>query len=201
MDTPVPTRSVQSSASPEQPPVPTSALPLPHPDFFRSTFFRQFSLKRKSSEPQLHIADLSINFISRILCPDPIFDPTDFQFLHSGNTQFDVVSIERQVLAMVLVAWAASFGLNERGAAADPAAPRYAGLYDVRLEGDGHAMRTDALVSGILSLVDTHGLLRNPTWDGVRLLLLLWPLTQRVQRSLERIVCLLSITYSALTVI
>ena len=112
-----------------------------------------------------------------------------------------VVSIERQVLAMVLVAWAASFGLNERGAAADPAAPRYAGLYDVRLEGDGHAMRTDALVSGILSLVDTHGLLRNPTWDGVRLLLLLWPLTQRVQRSLDRIVCLLSITYSALTVI
>jgi len=107
---------------------------------------------------------------------------------------------------MVLVAWAASFGLNERGVTADLTAPRYAGLYDMRSVGDGsesdnHAMRTDALVSDILRLVDSHGLLRNPTWDGVRLLLLLWPLTQRVQRSLERIVRSLSATYPTLTAI
>lgn len=126
---------------------------------------------------------------------DPIFDPADFLFLFPRSSQFGTANIERKILAMVLVAWSASFGLDERGVTVDPTAPRYADLYDVGSAGggnesDNHAMRTDALVSGILNLVDSHGLLRNPSWDGVRLLLLLWPLTQRVQRSLERIVCL-----------
>lgn len=88
----------------------------------------------------------------------------------------------------------------------DPAAGRYTDLYDVGSavggnENDNHAMRTDALVSGILGLVDSHGLLRNPSWDGVRLLLLLWPLTQREQRSLERIVRPLLAAYSFSTII
>jgi hypothetical protein len=137
---------------------------------------------------------------------DPIFDPTDFLFLRPESSQFGIANIERKILAMVLVAWAASFGLDERGANLDLTAPRYTDLYDVGSAGSGnendnHAMRTDSLVSGILSLVDSHGLLRNPSWDGVRLLLLLWPLTQRVQRSLERIVCSLTAAYLALTII
>lgn len=96
---------------------------------------------------------------------------------------------------MVLLAWAASFGLDDHGVAVSPTntqsqstgtsgvAPDTRGGF-----GENQRMRTDTLVNGILGLVDSHGLLRNPTWDGARLLLLVWPLTQGTQRSLERTV-------------
>jgi hypothetical protein len=44
----------------------------------------------------------------------------------------------------------------------------------------------------LLHLVDLHGIMRKPTWDGVRVLLLIWPLTQGVQTALQRIVSFLS---------
>lgn len=48
--------------------------------------------------------------------------------------------------------------------------------------------RTDGMVKELLHLIDLHGVLRKPTWDGVRVLLLVWPLTHGVQTPIQRIV-------------
>lgn len=124
---------------------------------------------------------------------DPIFDPTDFQFIDSNSDQLNGISIERRLLATVLLAWAASFGLDERGVAgrSDTTQNTHtSGMTPEVHSGSGQTqrVRTDTLVNGILGLVDSRGLMRNPTWDGVRLLLLVWPLTRGTQRSLERTV-------------
>lgn len=82
---------------------------------------------------------------------------------------------------MLLVTWAASFGINEFGRedAEDD------GSSHLALDGDDtpsspirHArlLQTEAMIREILTLVDLHGLLRRPSWDGVRVLLLLLPL-------------------------
>jgi hypothetical protein len=42
------------------------------------------------------------------------------------------------------------------------------------------------MVREILGLIDKHGLLRKPTWDGVRVLLLIMPLTEGARIPLLR---------------
>ena len=41
--------------------------------------------------------------------------------------------------------------------------------------------KTDSMVREILELIDSHGMLRKPSWDGVRALLLLLPLLEGKQ--------------------
>lgn len=94
---------------------------------------------------------------------------------------------------MVVLAWAASFGIDEYGITVNSAnvpSTSAGGLTSQSRSSfrEAQRTRTNTLVDGILSLVDTYGLLRNPTWDGARLLLLVWPLTQGTQRTLERTV-------------
>lgn len=104
---------------------------------------------------------------------------------------------------MVLVAWAASFGLNECGfpdtsASADgrmtpvdlqdqieghlSSDGKYMSSADVRRQ---WRARTEVFVREILELIDAHGILRRPTLDGVRLLLLLLPLLEGERLSRE----------------
>ncbi|KAF7974669.1 hypothetical protein HWV62_11566 [Athelia sp. TMB] len=144
--------SPHSSASPEM-----AELQLPHPEFFSSQFFRQFSLQ------------------------NPVFDLDEFQFILTG--QAAGVGVERRLLAGALLAWATSFGLSSRGT------EQYSGEQP---PGNIQA-RTSYLVSNILALVDSHGTMRRPSWDGVRLLLVLWPLTLGTTRQLERTTMLESI--------
>lgn len=71
---------------------------------------------------------------------------------------------------MLLVVWAASFGVDEYG-------------IDSTQQGDRLNLRerkqnTNEMVSELLVLFDIHGVMRKPTWDGVRALLLLLPLTE-----------------------
>ncbi len=70
---------------------------------------------------------------------------------------------------MVLMAWAVSFGVNEYGEEEPHGGP--AAIHQ-RKE------RTNEIVLEILYLIDTHSVLRKPSWDGVRVLLLLLPLTE-----------------------
>ena len=69
---------------------------------------------------------------------------------------------------MALVVWAASFGVNEYGVEEQesPANIRQ------------HKEHVNDMLQELLYLIDLHGILRKATWDGVRLLLLLLPLTQ-----------------------
>ena len=70
---------------------------------------------------------------------------------------------------MALVVWAASFGLNEYGLE-DSQEPSV----DIRQRKE----HVNEMLQELLYLIDLHGILRKASWDGVRLLLLLQPLTQ-----------------------
>lgn len=94
------------------------------------------------------------------------------------------LDIEGKMLAMVLVTWAASFGIDEFGKEdSEDAASQSHNNPHFTLDGDANPkrrarmLRTEAMTREILTLVDIHGLLRRPSWDGVRVLLLLLPLT------------------------
>ena len=87
--------------------------------------------------------------------------------------------------------WAASFGVDEFGA--EISSSNFVTSWKHNTSPDAaekcvRRQRTDAMTEELLHLVDLHGILRKPTWDGVRVLLLIWPLTQGVQTSLQRIV-------------
>jgi hypothetical protein len=109
---------------------------------------------------------------------------------------------------MILVVWAASFGLDERGlldvdhgAADSPSPPEESDIHPTiaaktvkKEETDRTSERktknftmgrnkerketTDAMLREILELIDFHGVMRRPTWDGVRALLLIMPLME-----------------------
>lgn len=81
----------------------------------------------------------------------------------------DELEKEAQLIGMVLVAWAASYGVDEAG---NP--EPHLGDESVNRRRE----RTNAMMREILHLVDVYGILRRPSWDGVRVLLLLMPLTE-----------------------
>lgn len=101
----------------------------------------------------------------------PIIDPLEFSSrvieAHNGNT--DALGTTGQLICMVLAAWATSFGINESG---DP--DMLSGHHAIRRRKE----RTNIMLRELLHLVDLHSLLRKPTWDGVRALLLIMPLTE-----------------------
>ena len=70
---------------------------------------------------------------------------------------------------MLLVVWAASYGVDEFGHE-EP----HGGAQGVQRR----KHRTNDMVKELLHLIDIHGLPRKPSWDGVRVLLLVMPLTE-----------------------
>ncbi|KAJ2968291.1 hypothetical protein NUW54_g13260 [Trametes sanguinea] len=68
-----------------------------------------------------------------------------------------------------LVVWAASYGINEAG----EVAPEYTAE-----EIPQRQERVNEMLAELLYLIDIHGVLRKPSWDGVRVLLLTMPLTE-----------------------
>jgi hypothetical protein len=70
---------------------------------------------------------------------------------------------------MLLAVWAASFGVNEYGIE-----ELHYGDAVIRNRREA----TNEMAREMLHLIDIHGILRKPTWDGVRALHLLLPLTQ-----------------------
>jgi len=102
-------------------------------------------------------------------------------------------------MAMLLVTWAASFGVNEYGVEEElephsptmPDRPKFSpDDEDDFSDPSRHAraLRVETMIREILSLIDIHALLRRPSWDGVRVLLLILPLTQGIQSSMDRTV-------------
>jgi hypothetical protein len=80
------------------------------------------------------------------------------------------LTVAGHLIAMTLVVWAASFGVNEYGV--EDAAPH--DISDVRSRKES----INDMLQELLYLVDINGILRKASWDGARLLLLLLPLTQ-----------------------
>jgi hypothetical protein len=94
---------------------------------------------------------------------------------------------------MLLVTWAASFGLDERGlpeaeSPTDAAADQVEGPSTYYNQNAKYTppgsrrrqwkSRSEEFVREILELVDYYGVLRRPSLDGVRVLLLVLPLME-----------------------
>ncbi|KAF5372942.1 hypothetical protein D9758_001674 [Tetrapyrgos nigripes] len=162
-----------------------SSIPPLQPEFFSSAFWHSFSLQR------------------------PILDPVDFAAHFCAHVKGShSLSPEASLLAMLLVVWAASFGVDEYGV---PIAPTNQSAVSASLDPNiparntrkssgeihassnfkspvGHAIstiharkeRSEAMLKEVLELVDIHAVIRRPTWDGVRVLLLILPLLEDV---------------------
>ncbi|KZT11413.1 uncharacterized protein LAESUDRAFT_269015 [Laetiporus sulphureus 93-53] len=137
-------------------PSPRSVIPRLRPEFFNSPFFHRFHTQRPILEP--------MEYCNRY-----------YEFC-KGNKE--PLQAPGQLVALVLVVWAASFGVNEYGVEE---------LYDGQVNARRRKDRINEMVQELLSLIDIHGLLRKPSWDGVRVLLLTLPLTREVQTPLERL--------------
>lgn len=109
--------------------------------------------------------------ILRPSCTDPIIDPSEFcaRFFEFSKGNCNALGISGQLIAMLLAVWAASFGVNEYGIE-----ELHHGEAAIRARREA----TNEMVREMLHLVDIHGIMRKPTWDGVRALHLLLPLTQ-----------------------
>jgi hypothetical protein len=123
-------------------------------------------------------------------------DPGEFASRYVAHIKGgSTLTVEAQLLAKVLVVWAASFGVDEYGTEIAPSSTNSDLVTNWRLDAgsEGTEKRarrehTDAMTQELLHLIDLYGILRKPTWDGVRVLLFIWPLTQGVQTALQRIV-------------
>ncbi|EJD44127.1 hypothetical protein AURDEDRAFT_185160 [Auricularia subglabra TFB-10046 SS5] len=133
-----------------------AAIPPLHPTFFSSRFFARFQIQR----PVLHPEEFAKRYCDWLTAQDAGLGPAG------------------ELIAKVLAAWAASYGVDEAGNA-EP----HLGIQSVYQRKE----RTNAMVREILHLIDVHAILRKPSWDGVRVLLLIMPLTEDVQDQLERL--------------
>ncbi|CAE6461158.1 unnamed protein product [Rhizoctonia solani] len=130
--------------------------------------------------PKLQPEFFGSPFYRRFHIQRPIVDPTEFsaRFYESEQGKPESLGVAGSMICMLLVTWAATYGVNEYGVE-EPSN----GLEGVR----ERRRRCNEMVREVLGLIDKHGLLRKPTWDGVRVLLLIMPLTEDVQTQLERL--------------
>lgn len=105
---------------------------------------------------------------------------------------------EGAVLCHVIYAWAVSYGVDEHGRLDVPEGGgeplgvlSVAGTSENELRREADRQRrmakTRSAVQIILNEIDEIGILRKPTWDGVRVLLLILPLTEGVSTPVERL--------------
>ncbi|KDR81460.1 hypothetical protein GALMADRAFT_134896 [Galerina marginata CBS 339.88] len=159
----------------------TPTIPTLHSDFFVSPFWRWFTIQR----PILDAGEFLARFAAHCKGSQPLTN-------------------EGGLIAMLLVVWAASFGLNEKGLpqtenSSDKTAVSDDNLSEssspfspnVAYDHPGNGRRqwkntTEGYIREVLEFIDLHGVLRRPTMDGVRVLLLLLPLLEEAQ-PLERL--------------
>ncbi|CAE7208969.1 unnamed protein product [Rhizoctonia solani] len=139
------------------------------------------SSRTPSCIPKLQPEFFGSPFYRRFHIQRPIVDPTEFsaRFYESEQGKPESLGVAGSMICMLLVTWAATYGVNEYGVE-EPSN----GLEGVR----ERRRRCNEMVREVLGLIDKHGILRKPTWDGVRVLLLIMPLTEDVQTQLERLV-------------
>lgn len=103
---------------------------------------------------------------------------------------------EGSVLCHVLYAWAVSYGVDERGQLdspeGEPCGPTsLLHASDAELKRQNERQRrtekTYRVVRTILCEIDEYGIMRKPSWDGVRVLLLILPLTEGRDQQVMRV--------------
>ena len=135
------------------------------PKFFQSDLWYQFHAQSKSATTLFCYAKPTC---TPRLCLGPLLEPKVFlpRLEESLNGTTDSLDVPGRLVAMCLVAWAASFGHNEEGE-----------WVSKDLEPSAKS-RTNNMVKELLYLIDSYGIVRKPTWDGVVALLAILPLTK-----------------------
>lgn len=167
---------------------------MPTPAFFDSQFWRRFQLQRASPHySTCFLRDLMWLPFVLFFHTGPVIEPHEFvaRFLASQNGKSDPLGIAGRLLAMSLVVWASSFGVDENGQLQDPLEDHIYQYQDHKVDIHDHfdsdasaklrterRTRTNEMVKEMLYLIDVHGILRKPSWDGVRVLLMILPLAQ-----------------------
>ncbi|KAI0646938.1 hypothetical protein C8Q79DRAFT_1046481 [Trametes meyenii] len=130
--------------------------------------------------PQLKPEFFRSPFFHRFHIQRPVLEPTEYiaRYTDWFNGTGECFQIPGQLIASVLAVWAASFGINEAG----EEAPGYSGE-----DTEARKEHVNEMLAELLYLIDIHGLLRKPSWDSVRVLLLTMPLTEEVQTPMERL--------------
>lgn len=110
----------------------------------------------------------------------PILDAVEFPARYVAHCKGGkVLGNEGQLITMLLVVWAVSFGLNERGIAeGEDGSSASAESQGPGVKRRQRKTKTEALLHEIMEQIDFYGVLRRPTLDGVRVLLLLLPLLE-----------------------
>lgn len=120
--------------------------------------------------------------------PGPIIEPNEFKARYTAFFQGDgeALGIPGQLIAMLFVTWAASYGVDECGRE-EP--------HDDAQGVRRRKRKTNEMVQELLHLIDIHGLPRKPSWDGVRVLLLIMPLTEGLGENLNLYVSILKLCF------
>ncbi|KAL7421552.1 hypothetical protein Q5752_003321 [Cryptotrichosporon argae] len=160
---------------------------------------------RSSSPPRYQIPELSREFFDsgffrRFQVQRPVIDPVEFveRYYSVPVPCAAALGPAGAVLCHVLYAWAASYGVDEHGRYDVPeGGGEPIGSVSLLGIGEGErrreadrARRHDrmaAAVTAVLREIDEAGLLRKPSWDGVRVLLLILPLTEGIAPPVERL--------------
>lgn len=150
-----------------------SVIPKLDPQFFKSRFYPRFHVQSASR------CTTSVRQSFQFLSVGPIIEPEEFKarYIAFFNGNAEALGIPGQMIAMLLVVWAASYGVDEYGRE-----EQHDGAVGIRRR----KQRTNDMVRELLHLIDVHGLPRKPSWDGVRVLLLVMPLTEGRLRHLFR---------------
>jgi hypothetical protein len=110
----------------------------------------------------------------------PILDAVEFPARYVAHCKGGkLLGNEGQLISMLLVVWAVSFGLNEQGIVEGE--DEFSALTESQGPGAKRRQRkakTETLLHEIMEQIDYYGILRRPTLDGVRVLLLLLPLLE-----------------------
>lgn len=85
---------------------------------------------------------------------------------------------EGAILCHVLYCWAASYGVNERGELDVPEGGGTANEGEREVHREIRRRNTQSAIRVVLKEIDDAAIMRRPTWDGVRCLLLVLPLTE-----------------------
>ncbi|KAG8808002.1 hypothetical protein FRC17_004179 [Serendipita sp. 399] len=140
---------------------PRVTIPTLKPEFFDSPFFRRFYVQRPIIDP--------IEFRSRYVAwLQHHLSPESNAVLSSAATP---LSVEGQLIGKILVVWAAAYGVDESGIEQPE---------NSHIEVQKRRTRVKSMIEEVMRLIDNLSLLRKPSWDGVRCLLLTLPLTEDV---------------------
>jgi len=139
------------------------------PNFFQSYFWRQFHAQSKFGN--VFFRDVKQTPTTPLYL-GPLLEPGVFlsRLEESLNGATDSLDVPGRLAAMCLVVWAASFGHDEEGKLVQSSDPK-----DWRLPVKS---RTNNMVKELLYLIDSYGIVRKPTWDGLVVLLIILPLTK-----------------------